>query len=102
MIGYPAPLRGDFDEVIMIAVGIEEMGRSEFLPPPRLEESSGCEAQTTHESEMAFFSECMQQCFRKVLDTVNIVRDGDLSPPTSIRQTAAPAVWSTSGGTLVR
>jgi hypothetical protein len=28
---------------------------------------------------MALFSECMQECARKVLDTADIVRDGDLS-----------------------
>jgi hypothetical protein len=54
------------------------MGRTEFLPQ-RLEASPGWKAQTTHESEMALFSECMQECARKVLDTADIVRDGDLS-----------------------
>jgi len=28
---------------------------------------------------MALFSECMQGCVRKVLDTADIVRDGDLT-----------------------
>jgi len=31
-----------------------------------------------NESEMALFSECMPSCARKVLDTADIVRDGDL------------------------
>jgi hypothetical protein len=28
---------------------------------------------------MALFSECMQGCVRKVLDTADIVRDGDVT-----------------------
>jgi hypothetical protein len=50
------------------------MGRTEFLTltirsEPRLE------AQTTHESEMALFNECMQSCAHLVLDTADIVRE---------------------------
>jgi hypothetical protein len=59
------------------------MGRTEFLPQ-RLEASPGWKAQTTHESEMALFSECMQECARKVLDTADIVRDGDISTTTRV------------------
>ena len=29
---------------------------------------------------MALFSECMQSCARKVLDTADIVRDRDITP----------------------
>ena len=36
-------------------------------------------AQTFFESEMALLSECIQKCAQKVLDTADIVRDGDLS-----------------------
>jgi hypothetical protein len=55
------------------------MGRTEFLTPtirsePRLE------AQTIYESEMALSHECMQSCAHIVLDTADIVRDGDFSP----------------------
>jgi hypothetical protein len=32
---------------------------------------------------MALFSECMQSCARKTLDTADILRDGDLSPVES-------------------
>jgi hypothetical protein len=32
-----------------------------------------------NESEMALFFECMPSCARKVLDTADIVRDGDVS-----------------------
>ena len=32
-----------------------------------------------NQSEMALFSERMQQCARKRLDTADIVRDGDIS-----------------------
>ncbi len=34
---------------------------------------------------MALFNECMQSCARKVLDTADIVRDGDLSPTETAR-----------------
>jgi hypothetical protein len=37
-------------------------------------------AQTTYESEMALFFECMPQCAQKVFDTADIVRDRDISP----------------------
>jgi hypothetical protein len=33
---------------------------------------------------MALFNECMQWCAPKVLDTADIVRDGDLSPVETI------------------
>jgi hypothetical protein len=62
------------------------MGRTEFLTPtirsePRLE------AQTTHESKMALFFECMEQCAQKVLDAADIVRDGDYTRNHSDRVT---------------
>ena len=55
------------------------MGRTEFLTPtirsePRLN------AQTIYESEMALFNECMQSCAHIVLDTDDIIRDGDFTP----------------------
>ena len=61
------------------------MGRTEFLTPtirsePRLE------AQTTHESKMALFFECMEQCAQKVLDAADIVRDDDFSPTIQTRR----------------
>jgi hypothetical protein len=34
---------------------------------------------------MALFVECMQECARKVLDTADIIRDGDFSPITPLR-----------------
>src|SRR5208337_2796431 len=37
-------------------------------------------AQTFYESEMALFYECIQKCARKLLDTADIVRDGDFTP----------------------
>ncbi|MGB8060560.1 MAG: hypothetical protein WCF26_01530, partial [Candidatus Sulfotelmatobacter sp.] len=36
-------------------------------------------AQTIYESEMAFFHECTQWCARIVLDSADIVRDGDIA-----------------------
>jgi len=35
--------------------------------------------QTTHESEMALFNECMQSCAHIVLDIADIVREGDFA-----------------------
>ncbi len=42
---------------------------------------------------MALFYECMQKCAQKVLDTADIVRDGDFSPnmQTSISHGRAEA-----------
>jgi hypothetical protein len=39
------------------------------------ERAYGWKSNTFNESEMALFSECMQLCARKVLDTADIVRD---------------------------
>ena len=61
------------------------MGRTEFLTQ-RLEASPGWKAQTTHESEMALFNECTQSCAHIVLDTADIVRDGDFT--TSLTRSA--------------
>jgi hypothetical protein len=44
------------------------------------DESKVGKAQTIYESEMALFPECMQSCAHIVLDTADIVRDGDFSP----------------------
>ena len=43
---------------------------------------------------MALFSECMQLCAPKVLDTADIVRDGDFSSttPTSDSEWRVPAM----------
>jgi hypothetical protein len=46
-----------------------------------------------NESEMALFSECMLKCDRKLLDTADIVRDGDL-----LFRTATWRTWVRSGG----
>ena len=39
---------------------------------------------------MALFSECMLSCARKVLDTADIVRDGDFSPTIHFSATNPP------------
>ena len=39
------------------------------------ERAYGWKSNTFPESEMALFSECMQECARKVLDTADIVRE---------------------------
>ena len=38
-------------------------------------------AKPFHESEMALFSECMEQCAKKVLDNAGIVRDAIFHQP---------------------
>ncbi|MFZ0278094.1 MAG: hypothetical protein WA254_20600, partial [Candidatus Sulfotelmatobacter sp.] len=45
-----------------------------------LEASPGWEAQTIYESEMALFNECRERHAHIVLDTADIVRDGDVTP----------------------
>ena len=66
------------------------MGRTEFLPR-RLGASPGWQAQTIYESEMALFNECMWSCVHTVLDTADIVRDGDLtSTGRSLREIPYP------------
>jgi hypothetical protein len=44
---------------------------------PELAEQSN----SFNQSEMALFSECMLKCAHIVLDTADIVRDGDFSQP---------------------
>ncbi|MGC2173208.1 MAG: hypothetical protein WA555_03485, partial [Candidatus Sulfotelmatobacter sp.] len=55
--------------------------------------SPGWKAQTIYESEMALFSECMQRCARKVLDTADIVRDRDVST-VKMQDASPPAIPS--------
>ena len=43
-----------------------------------------------NESEMALYLECMQMCVRKLLDTADPVRDGDLSPTMRDRIATLP------------
>jgi len=40
------------------------------------------ESEAFNESEMALFSECRPQCAQTVLDTADIVREGDVSTAT--------------------
>jgi hypothetical protein len=57
------------------------LGRTEFLTPTIRHEPKVEKRKTIHENEMALFSECMQSCARKVLDSADMVRDGDLCAP---------------------
>src|SRR5580693_7985691 len=60
------------------------MAGSDLVPDPNDEQRAQVgNAQTTYESEMALFFECMPQCAQKVFDTADIVRDRDLSPTTA-------------------
>jgi hypothetical protein len=45
---------------------------------------------------MALFSECIQKCARKLLDSADIVRDGDLDEAAG----AADAIACSGGGSL--
>ena len=57
------------------------MAGSDRVPDPNdSKRALGGKAQTNYESEMALFYECMQKCAQNVLDTADIVRDGDVSP----------------------
>jgi len=62
------------------------MGRTEFPDLKRLRASLGWYGTYFYESEMALFSECMQYCARKVLDTADIVRDALFTTPTAVKQ----------------
>ena len=57
------------------------MAGSDRVPDPkRFKASPGWNAQTIHQSEMALFNERMQGCSQNVLDSADIVRDGDFAP----------------------
>src|SRR5438046_6360104 len=74
---------GEFEVVIMIEVVIEEMVGSDRVPDRKdYERAFDWKAQTISESEMALISECRQLCAQTVLDTADIVRDGDVSTVT--------------------
>jgi hypothetical protein len=49
------------------------LGRTEFLNPNDSKRAQVGNAQTIHESEMALFYECIQQCARKPIDTADVV-----------------------------
>ncbi len=46
---------------------------------------------------MALFSECMQKCARKVLDTADIVREGDFATVSPNDEVATGAFGRSSG-----
>jgi hypothetical protein len=72
----------------MIAVVIEEMVGSDRVPDRNdYERAFGWKGQTTNKSGMALFSERMLQCARKMLDTADIVRDGNVTPTMRAKQT---------------
>ena len=48
---------------------------------------------------MALFSECSLKCARKVLDTADIVREGDLSTGMTVRRTLTPGTVDDSDNT---
>jgi hypothetical protein len=66
----------------MIEVAIEEMHGSDRVPDLNIdcERGIGWIRHTFNESEMALFFERVLLCAQKVLDTADIVRDGDLTP----------------------
>src|SRR3979490_2554864 len=79
MIGYPAPLqRGVRSRNHDRGCDRRDGWVGLSSCPERLAASPGWKAQTTHESEMALFYECMERCAHIVLDIADIVRDGDL------------------------
>ena len=61
---------------------IEEMAGWDRVPDPNDSKRAQVgNAQTNYESEMALFYECIRKC--DLLDTADIVRDGDLTPINS-------------------
>jgi len=74
-LGIPLPKTGEFEQVIMIAVGDRRVGwgRTEFLTRTIQKRAQVGNAQAIYQSEMALFHECIQKCARKLLDTVDIV-----------------------------
>ena len=42
---------------------------------------------------MALFYECIQKCARKLLDTADIVRDGDVTPSKTAAHKVTHDVW---------
>src|SRR4030081_3502836 len=87
MIGYPAPLqRGVRSRNHDRGCDRRDGWVGLSSCPERLAASPGWKAQTTHESEMALFYECMERCAHIVLDIADIVRNGDFSPTTSISE----------------
>jgi hypothetical protein len=76
------------------------MGRTEFLTWKTItSEPTVGKGNTIHESEMALFFECMQQCARKVLDTGRHCQRGDFSP-TIMRQFSYPRFRSIPCGRI--
>jgi hypothetical protein len=57
-LGIPLPFTGEFEEVIMIEVAIEErwLGRTEFLNPKRIAASLRLVLANLNQSEMALKS----------------------------------------------
>jgi len=83
-LGVPLLDNEEFEVVIMIA-GCDRrdawVGLSPDLKTITSEPTVG-KGNTINESEMALFSECMQSCARKVLDTGRHCQRGDVSTVT--------------------
>jgi len=89
MIGHPAPLRRGVRSSNHDRSWDRRDGWVGLSPgPQRLETGPGWKAQSIYD-EMALFYECIQSCARKVIDTADIVRDGDL---TTVERGAWPFV----------
>ena len=57
-------------------------GSDRVIDPNDSSEPKVGNAQTNYESAMALCYQCIQKCSQNVLDTADIVRDGDFSPVT--------------------
>ena len=56
------------------------MGRTEFLTPTIRSEPWVGKRKPTKRAKWRSFYECMQECAQNLVDTADIVRDGDISP----------------------
>jgi hypothetical protein len=79
-LGIPLSFTGEFEKVIMIEVAIEEMVGSDRVPDPqRLEASPRLAlAISTRAKWRSSLSRC-SSVLENVLDTADIVRDGDVT-----------------------
>ena len=70
------------------------MGRTEFLTPTIRSEPWVGKRKPTKRAKWRSFYECMQECAQNLVDTADIVRDGDFAP------TMAPSVTSAEGSAV--
>jgi len=66
------------------------MGRTEFLTPTIRSEPWVGKRKPTKRAKWRSFYECMQECAQNLVDTADIVRDGDFTPVFMPETSQAP------------